>query len=545
MNLYTAAQMREADRRAIEERGIPSIQLMENAARAVVREVRVLPIPGPGLDAPLGWITENGRAPTPQEQAEFWAMRRRSAIVWCGPGNNGGDGVAAARLLLEMGWLVKCVLVGDRAKMTDDCREMERRLVEAGGALEDFDPSHWEGYMPFDVAIDALFGVGLRRDLEGDAALAVPMIRRGTGWVVSVDVPSGIHADTGDVMGAAVRADVTVTFSRGKPGLYVGKGAVHSGRVMVADIGIPDDVYPEAPQTVLIQREDLELLPRRADAHKGDFGKLFILAGSRGYTGAAALCARAAVRGGAGLVTLAVPEDVYPILAAKCCDEVMVWPLPEDDEAVVEKARGCTAAVIGPGLGQGERARRLVFRLLEALACPVVLDADGLNLISGHINEADKREGLTVLSRHIDVLDRREGLTVLTPHDGEFARLSGAVLPIRDRLGAARDFAQRHRCLVVLKGHRTITTAGGACLVNPTGNPGMAKGGSGDALAGLMGALLAQKISDAPAAAVWLHGRAGDLAAEELGEYGMTPSDLIQRIPCAMKEPVGQREDNL
>ena len=211
----------------------------------------------------------------------------------------------------------------------------------------------------------------------------------------------------------------------------------------------------------------------------------------------------------------------------------------------LERARGCTAAVIGPGLGQGERARQLVFRLLEALACPVVLDADGLNLISGHINEADKREGLTVLSRHIDVLDRREGLTVLTPHDGEFARLSGAALPIRDRLGAARDFAQRHRCLVVLKGHRTITTAGGACLVNPTGNPGMAKGGSGDALAGLMGALLAQKISDAPAAAVWLHGRAGDLAAEELGEYGMTPSDLIQRIPCAMKELAGQREDSL
>ena len=529
MNLYTAAQMRGADRRAIEERGIPSIQLMENAARAVVREVRALPIPGPGLDAPPGWITEDGRAPTPQEQAEFWAMRRRSAIVWCGPGNNGGDGVAAARLLLEMGWRVKCVLVGDRAKMTGDCREMERRLVEAGGALEDFAPSHWEGYMPFDVAIDALFGVGLRRDLEGDAALAVPMIRRGTGWVVSVDVPSGIHADTGDVMGEAVRADVTVTFSRGKPGLYVGKGAVHSGRVVVAGIGIPDEFYPGRSQNVLVGREDLYLPPKALDAHKGDFGRLFILAGSQGYAGAAALCARAAVRSGAGLVTLAVPEDVYPILAAKCCDEVMVQPLPGDDGAVSDMARGCTAAVIGPGLGRGARAERLALALIRAIPCPIILDADGLNIIS----------------RHIDVLDEREGKTILTPHDGEFARLSGCALPIRDRLGAARGFAGQHSCTLVLKGFRTVMSAGGGCAVNPTGNPGMAKGGSGDALAGLMGALLAQKISDAPAAAVWLHGRAGDLAAEELGEYGMTPSDLIQRIPCAMKEPVGQREDNL
>ena len=521
MNLYTAAQMRQADRRAIEEQGIPSTQLMENAARAVVREVRALPIPGPGLGEPLGWITEDGHMPTQEEQAEFWAMRQRSAVAYCGPGNNGGDGGAAARLLLEMGWRVKCVLVGDRAKMTPGCREMERRLHEAGGVLEDFDPENWTQYMPFDVAIDALFGVGLTRSLEGDAALAAGLTRRGTGWVVSVDVPSGIHADTGDVMGTAVRADVTVTFSRGKPGLYVGKGAVHSGRVVVADIGIPDGLYPERPQTVLVEREMFHLPRRPVDGHKGDFGRLFLLAGSRGYTGAAALCARSAARSGAGLVTLAVPEDVYPILAAKCCDEVMVWPWRSNDGEIVEKAKGCTAAVIGPGLGQGERAERLVLALMRALPCPVVLDADGLNIIS----------------RHIDVLDEREGLTVLTPHDGEFARLSGCELPITDRLGAARDFAGKHGCVTVLKGYRTVTAFQGGCCVNPTGNPGMAKGGSGDALAGLMGGLLAQGGGpDEAAKAVWLHGRAGDLAAQDKGEHGMTPSDLIERIPYAMKE---------
>ena len=523
MNLYTAAQMKEIDRQAIEERGIPSTVLMENAAQALVREVRSLPIPGPGFqqDGPTAYLAKDGHILTQEEQAEFWAMRRRSAIVWCGPGNNGGDGVAAARLLLEMGWRVKCVLVGDRERMTDDCLEMERRLAEAGGMLEDFDPEDQERYMGYDVAIDALFGVGLARDLEGDAALAAHMTRRGTGWVVSADVPSGVHADTGDVMGAAVKADVTVTFSRGKPGLFVGKGAVHSGRVVVADIGIPEELYPEgACSTVLVERELLHLRRRPVDGHKGDFGRVFILAGSRGYTGAAALCARAAVRGGAGLVTVAVPEDVYPIVAVKC-DEAMVQPWPEDDGELVEQAKGCDAALIGPGLGQGERAERLVLKLMKELTCPVILDADGLNLISRHINILDEREPMT---------------TTLTPHDGEFARLSGCELPIRDRLGTARAFAERHHCILALKGHRTITTAGGACLINSTGNPGMAKGGSGDALAGLMAALTAQKAADPSVLAVWLHGRAGDLAAEDKGEYGMTPSDLIEQIPYAIKE---------
>lgn len=524
MELYTAAQMREIDRIAIEERGIPSTELMENAARALVEEVRSLPIPGPGASqACFGTMlhTGDGHMPTPEEQAEFWAMRRRSAVVFCGPGNNGGDGVAAARFLLEAGWRVKCVLVGSREKMTDDCLEMERRLSEAGGVLEGFDPCGDDRglYACYDVAIDALFGVGLNSPLRPDAVEAVKRMGL-SGWVVSADVPSGIHADTGDVMGTAVKADVTVTFSRGKPGLFVGKGAVHSGRVVVADIGIPNSLYSEdGCRSMLVEREEI-LLPRRpVDGHKGDFGKLFILAGSRGYTGAAALCAKAAVRGGAGLVTLAVPEDIYPIAAVKC-DEAMVWPWPEDDEAIVEKAMGCDAALIGPGLGQGQRAEGLVLKLMRELSCPVILDADGLNLIS----------------RHIHVLDERAGSTILTPHDGEFARLSGCELPIQDRLAAAWEFAQAHRCTLVLKGHRTITAVPPwGCFINSTGNPGMAKGGSGDALAGLTGALTVQGVPS-PLAAVWLHGRAGDLAAEDKGEYGMTPSDLIEQIPYAIKE---------
>lgn len=265
-----------------------------------------------------------------------------------------------------------------------------------------------------------------------------------------------------------------------------------------------------------------ELPRRRRDAHKGDFGRLFILAGSVGYTGAAALAARAAVISGAGLVTLAVPPEIYPIAAVKC-DEAMVWPWPERDEDILEKAKGCGAALIGPGLGQSERAQGLVLRLLRELTCPVILDADGLN----------------IAARHIDELDKRESVTILTPHDGEFARLSGCALPIADRLVAAGEFSERHRCILVLKGHRTIVADGqGTRLVNTTGNPGMARGGSGDALAGLMAGLVVQPQIGANGVpfAVWLHGRAGDLAAADKGEYGMTVGDLIGRLPAAMKE---------
>lgn len=271
-----------------------------------------------------------------------------------------------------------------------------------------------------------------------------------------------------------------------------------------------------------IKEMEIPHLPRRrCDAHKGDFGRLFILAGSRDYTGAPALCAYAAVRSGAGLVTLAVPEEIWPIVAAKCCNEAMVWPLPGDYDTIFSKAAACDAVVIGPGLGQSEQTEQLVLSLLRDLRCPVILDADGLN----------------ILAKHIDVLDKRDGLTVLTPHEGEFARLSGCELPIMDRAASACDFAVTHGCVLVLKGYRTVTAyPDGTCVINTTGNPGMAQGGSGDALAGMLGAMVCQFDGDALAAGVWLHGRAGDLAAADKGEYGMTVTDLIEQIPYAMKE---------
>ena len=270
---------------------------------------------------------------------------------------------------------------------------------------------------------------------------------------------------------------------------------------------------------------DFRLPYRDRSAHKGDFGKVFILAGSQGYTGAPVFSAKAAVRTGAGLVFLGIPANIYPIVAVKC-DEAMPFPLPENYDMILKKAQDCDVALIGPGLGRSEESDTLVRQLLCDLTIPVVLDADGINAISGHIN----------------ILDERRAPTILTPHEGEFHRLTGCPLPISDRLSAACSFAQEHHCVLVLKGQGSITAApDGTYFQNTTGNPGMAKGGSGDVLAGMVAALLGQKqlSSFSPAlltaAAVYFHGLSGDLCAQQLGEYGMTPSDMLAAIPSVLK----------
>ena len=352
--------------------------------------------------------------------------------------------------------------------------------------------------------------------------------------VVSCDIPSGIHADTGEVLGEAVQATKTVTFTLPKPGLYVGEGAVRAGEVLTVSIGIPDgleyEVLRDTPLLRMVHHPSSGLPRRPLNAHKGDFGKIFILAGSEGYTGAPVMAARAALRTGAGLVYLGVPRNIYPIVAVKC-DEAMPFPLPENYDAILEKARGCSVALIGPGLGRAPRTEGLVLRLLSDLDIPVVLDADGINALSGHI----------------DVLDKRSALTVLTPHEGEFARLTGCELPIRGRLTAAQDFAKEHGCILVLKGHGTATAApDGSAWINTSGNPGMAKGGSGDVLAGMITALLGQKYlhkehregdnaAELVADAVFFHGAAGDTCAAKSGEYAMLPMDLIEALPEVLR----------
>lgn len=546
LELATAAQMKRMDQRAIQDRGIPSTVLMERAAQGILLAIEDLMEDAvPGREKRLFLPTAQGEVLT--EEGVFPFTRNgpeqgRTAAVFSGPGNNGGDGVAVAGLLKKAGWTVRCFLVGRREKMTADSREMERRLNELGGVLEDYIPGDGEQEaftLGADIIVDALFGVGLNSPLREPGASAVRLMNLSDAKVVSADIPSGVETDTGRILGDAVRADVTVTFSMAKPGLFVGKGALRAGKVVVHDIGIPEDILGgESFDTHVIDGGLVRSwLPRRpADGHKGDFGKILVVGGSTGYTGAPVLCARGALRSGAGLVSLAVPETIYPIIAAKC-DEAMPSPLPagEDgrlsEEALVSllgALAGKDAALIGPGLGQNPGLDSLVCQVLSTVNFPMVVDADGIN----------------ALSRHMDVLDaRRDCPTILTPHDGEFVRLGGD-LSSGDRLGAARTFAQAHGCLLVLKGHRTIVALpNGECFVNTTGNSGMAKGGSGDVLGGILLSLLGQGMNPVRAAvcAVWLHGQAGDLAAADKGEYGMLPSDLVEQIPYAIKEVADRR----
>ena len=528
MKVAAAQRMRELDRIAIEERAIPSTQLMERAAQAVAETAE-------------WWARENQRGPGGghgrRNTGTAVPLARRPngaglhAVCFCGPGNNGGDGVAAARLLLERGCQVRAFLVGQRAKMSPDCREMERRLQAAGGELEDFRPEDQElaaWCRQADVLVDALFGIGLNTQLRGDALAAVTLMNRCPVPTVAVDVPSGVEADTGRILGAAVEAAATVTFTQPKAGHLLGAGGACSGRLIVADIGIPQDLLLGEENNALCAIFPQEIcLPRRArESHKGNYGRVYLLGGSTPFSGAPVLAARAAERSGAGLVSVGVPAPVWPAVAARL-EGPMPHPLPAGGtgqlawnalEEILTRAALADVCLLGPGLGRGEETACVVRELLKRLRCPVVLDADGINALEGHIDTLD---------------DRRDRLTILTPHDGEFARLSGH-LPGEDRVREAQDFAARYGCCLVLKGHRTIIALPDRrVFVNTTGNPGMAKGGSGDVLAGMIAALVGQgfPVDQGVPMAVCLHGEAGDWCSDALGEYGMTPADLLERLP--------------
>lgn len=510
MKLATAAQMRELDRKAIEERKIPSIDLMERAAAEVAQAALDL-LPG--------------------------RPSKCRAAAFCGAGNNGGDGIGAARLLFLMGLKVRVFLVGDYGRLTPDAMEETGRLSECGVELEEFDPedaSQAAWARNCQVVIDAVFGVGLSREIAPGSkfAAALDLINQCKGAVIAADIASGVEADTGRVLGRAVKADRTVTFSLPKIGQAAGDGAVLSGKVTVHDIGIPAALVREVScpvQTVEADFARAAVPPRKPDGHKGNFGKVLVVGGSVGYTGAPYLTASAALRSGCGLVYLGVPDSIWQAEAAKCAS-AMPLPLPDHRGGLshralpelLERLEGCDVLALGPGLGRRESTRRLVLELLRETEKPVVLDADGINALEGHIDNLDSRRGR---------------VTVLTPHGGEFARIGKG--PAGDPVGTARAFAKEHGCILVLKGHRTATAGPeGNVLVNTTGNSGLAKGGSGDVLTGLIASLLAQGASPVMAAAggVWIHGRAGDLAAEALTEYCVAPEDVVAALPRVFSE---------
>ncbi|MBR5114026.1 MAG: NAD(P)H-hydrate dehydratase [Oscillospiraceae bacterium] len=491
MKLTTGVMQREADRHAIEDLGVPSTLLMERASRALAREAAL--------------VSSNKRA-----------------AVFCGGGNNGGDGIGAARRLVLLGWEVRVFLLSDR--LSEDSAEMLRRLRELRADAEPFSDSgkvkDW--LRTCGVVIDAMLGTGLRRPMEGDYAKAAALMAECGAKIVSADIASGVDSDTGLVPGAAVKADVTVTFAAPKTGQFLEPGCAYSGKVITADIGIdvPDDSRVSAVTEIRMPERD-QL------AHKGNFGKVLIIAGSRGYTGAPVLAASAAVRSGAGLVWLGVPECVYPPVAASCA-EIMPFPLPCGEDgavakaaipAILERLEKVDCCLAGPGLQNTEATRAVVSAILEKARIPVVLDADGINAVSGNI----------------DVLKSASNV-VLTPHAGEFARLGGSLAD--GRIAGALALAEKTGAAVVLKGHRSVTSfPDGDVFVNTTGNAGMACGGSGDVLAGMIAALGARfDLKKAVPSAVWLHGRAGDLAADELGEDFMKPTDIIDCLSGAFRE---------
>jgi NAD(P)H-hydrate epimerase len=513
MRVVNGDQMREADRRTVQDIGVPSAVLMENAGRQVVS----------AMEAAFDWLEE-----------------ARVAVL-AGCGNNGGDGFVIARVLWQDGIDVQVFVVGAAPEIRGDARLNLDILGRLGLDVIDIQTAQdWERYgaevLRRDLIVDALFGTGLKTPLSGLAETIALDLNASAVPVVAVDLPSGLSADDPEPIGPVIEAFLTVTFGAPKLSLMLPPGEDVAGSVVVADIGIPPSVIDGLPGPRIegVLAEDLRPLitARPRDAHKGHFGHALIVAGSRGRTGAAHLGAGAALRSGAGLVTVATPASCLPIVASMGA-EYMTIALEELSDGTVSRA--AAAAVIGgghdvvaagPGLGTGADQAELVLAMLERSTAPLVLDADALTVASA--NPAALR----------GTPDRP---VVITPHPGEMARLAGvSVADVqRQRLTMARDFAVGHQLHVILKGYRTLlATPDGVVYINSTGNPGMATGGSGDVLTGMVAGWLAQGLDVTAACllAVYLHGAAGDLAASELSEAAMTAGDIVAHLGAATLE---------
>jgi len=491
---------------------------------------------------PCGLMENAGEALLRAAESLVGALFGKKTTVFCGSGKNGGDGICVARRFLEEGAEVVCFITGERQKFAPETAEMERRLIVAGGKLTDFAENIEKAKAcceTADLIIDAVFGVGFRGDLSSAPLKAAKIINAATAAaavpVLSADIPSGAEADSGYVSENCVRADMTVTFTAPKPAHYLQPAKSYVGKLVTADIGIPRSIAARfSPSAIIADAELLDAaIPRRAaDTHKGSYGKLLIVAGSVGYTGAPFLSSEAALRSGAGLVYLAVPEEIYGVTAQRCVETICV-PLPSKNGQLCTLSAPeidrlleiCGVGLIGPGLGGGAASEE-VLRIVRQAKIPLVIDADGINALAGNI----------------DILRNRSANTVLTPHDREFERLAeglpGCDIKKDGRLAAAKALASVAGCIVVLKGNTTVTASpDGRAYISENGNPGMAKGGSGDLLAGIIASLIAQglEIFTASACGVLCHALAGDACAAELGEYGMLPRDMLLRIPGVLK----------
>jgi len=518
MRVLNAAQMREADRRTIQDIGIPSLVLMENAGRQAVAAM----------------------------EAAFADLTERRVAVLCGRGNNGGDGFVVARTLIQRGVDVSVFLIGQVSEVRGDARTNLEVLGRLGlTVVEISDSQAWELHFSeisdCTLIVDAIFGTGLNAPIAGLLETVVADVNASGIPVVAIDLPSGLSADSHEPIGDSIDAAMTVTLAAPKLALVLPPSETRAGDIVIADIGIPSEVIDtlDGPRVELLTRSAMRELiaPRTPDSHKGDFGRVLIIAGSRGKTGAAHLAGIGALRSGAGLVTVATPSCCLPIVAAmapeymtEALEETADGLHPDGVERVLDMARDVIA--LGPGIGQGTSTRHFVRALVDRATTPLVIDADGLNALSEDPDKLLGREGRDV---------------IITPHPGEMARLVGmSTAEVQaSRLEIARNFAVAHHVYVVLKGHRTvIATPDEKVFINPTGNPGMATGGTGDVLTGMVAAWLAQLL-DAEAAcklAVYLHGMAGDLTEADEGEVAMTAGDLAGHIGDAILELTARRK---
>ncbi len=511
MKVVSVRQMQELDKKTIQQIGVPGIVLMENAGRAMVREMK----------ARISWLKQS------------------RVLVCCGKGNNGGDGFVIARHLYNQGIPVSAILLTKKNSLSGDARINADIWRQMGGTTTEIlnkkDINRFENILKdVDIVVDALFGTGLKSAPRGIFAEVIERINKRNKYVAAVDIPSGILADSSHFAGPAVKANFTVTFGLPKIGHVIYPAAEFCGDVIVADISIPANLTASAScQAELIDGADCAgfLARRQPDSHKGNYGHLLILAGSPGKTGAAAMAAEAALRMGVGLVTVGVPQSINDLMETKLT-EAMTLPLPqtsqgtlayESREHILSFGNRVTAAALGPGLSLHPETVHLVQRLIGELDIPIIMDADAVSAFSNKQN---------LLNRKL------KSPLAITPHPGEMARLLNLSISDiqKDRLDISKKTAKRLNVWTVLKGARTVVAStNGKCWINTSGNPGMAKGGMGDILTGMLGALAAQNFNfeDVCKTGVFLHGLAADIAAETLPQAYYTAQDLIDFLPDA------------
>ncbi len=513
--VYTGAEMARIDKFTIENIGIPGVVLMENAGRGAARVID---------------IEMRDRGFDPYDT---------TVVVVCGKGNNGGDGFVVSRYLEKFGYQVMTHLLGRKEEVSGDAAIMMNAYLSSGGEVfehgDEVKRELLEDLISCDAAVDAIFGTGLSKEVSGRYLEAIKMFGFVPGLVFAIDVPSGVDSSTGKVLGEAVFADVTITFGYMKLGHIIDPGFSRSGEVVVVDIGIPpvaEDVIP--PIHHLIDLDDFldALIPRRNNFHKGDAGRVYVIGGSRGMTGAVVMACEGALAAGSGLIYAVIPGSLNDVLENKMTEQLTIPVddegkghfLPKNSVSILERLERAHAVALGPGLSWRKETAELVRELIREIEVPMVLDADGIN----------------VLSDNPDVLKEKKAPLILTPHEMEMARLLGEDVNYvsQNRIEAARECADRFGVVTLLKGFRTvIATPDGEVYVNPTGNPYMATGGMGDVLTGIILSFLGQRIDPvlSACAGAFIHGMVGDIVREKYPGCVVAPRNVVAYYPEAVR----------